>query len=219
MTNFSRAEGMVETIRRQYNLRDEKVLSAMLKVSRERFVRREDLNLAYSDNALSIGFGQTISQPYTVAFMTHLLIKGKIGLKRKKVLEIGTGSGYQAAVLSELFGEVYTIEIIPELSVRAGNILVGTGFKDLGIKNVEIKTGHGAEGWKEKAPFDAIVVTAGVEEVPKALFEQLKVGGVLVVPVGSGADKIMARFSKDKAGLKKEEFGIFNFVPFIRKEA
>ncbi|MDP3014338.1 MAG: protein-L-isoaspartate(D-aspartate) O-methyltransferase, partial [Candidatus Subteraquimicrobiales bacterium] len=153
------------------------------------------------------GYQQTISQPYTVAFMTHLLdIKDG-----DKILEIGTGSGYQAAVLSKLAKEVYTIERIPELAERAKERL-----KKLGYKNVFVKIGQGEKGWKDKSPFDAILITAGVDNVPKALLDQLKEGGALVVPVGKGTDKIMTKLIKGKNNrIGKKEYGIFHFVPLI----
>lgn len=197
---------MAKTIKEVYGLRDQKVLSAIVKVPREEFVDENDRHLAYGDNPIPIGFGQTISQPYTVAFMTHLL-----GLRgNEKVLEIGTGSGYQAAILSLLTKKVYTIERIEELAKSAKERL-----SKLGFKNIEIRAGAGEFGWKEKAPFDAIMVTAGVEGVPQELFDQLKEGGVLVAPVGEGPDKVMTKFIKKKNKISKEEFGVFHFVPLV----
>ena len=190
-----------------YGFSDEIVLQAMLQVPREKFVPSEFSDEAYDDGPLSIGFGQTISQPYTVAFTTHLLDLQA----SEKVLEIGTGSGYQSAVLSLLSKEVYSVERIPELSIEAEKKL-----KQLGFKNVLVKVGQGEEGWKDKAPFDSILVTAGIfGEVPTELFDQLKVGGVLVAPVGVGPDKKMVKFTKSKNRIKKEEHGIFHFVPFV----
>ena len=204
---------MIDEIRGKYGLKSPKVLSAMLQISRHKFVGKSYRSEAYLDKPLVIGFGQTISQPYTVAFMTHLLIKKLNNFN--KVLEIGTGSGYQAAILSELFNEVYTIEIVPELVEQAKKTL-----RRLGYRNVFVKEGSGEWGWEEKSPYDAIIVTAGMEKVPQKLFDQLSVGGVLIAPVGKGADKEMIRFTKvEKQGneeLKKEEFGIFHFVPFIK---
>lgn len=199
-------ERMIEEIRRVYGLNSPLVFSAMRKVPREEFVPPNIRDRSYEDNALSIGFGQTISQPYTVAFMTDLLsLKGS-----EKVLEIGTGSGYQAAILSLLSGRVFTIERIPPLAEAARD-----RFKKLGYKNIYVKIGSGETGWREKAPFDAILVTAGMEKTPRALLDQLKFGGILVVPEGAGIDKEMVRFTKKKSGIKKEKFGLFNFVPFI----
>lgn len=201
---------MVEEIRDKYGLNSPPVLSTMLQVPREEFVPKRYKDIAYEDAPVSIGYGQTISQPYTVAYMTDLLgLKGK-----EKVLEIGTGSGYQAAILSLLAEKVFTIERIDALAREARKRL-----KRLEYKNVEVKSGSGEVGWKEKAPFDAILVTAGVEWVPEELFRQLKDGGVLVIPVGKGIDKAMTRYKKLKDSktpkLKKEKFGIFHFVPFI----
>lgn len=197
---------MIEEIKSGYGLNAPKVFKAMLKVPRELFVPEGQKYLAYSDAALPIGFGQTISQPYTVAFMTNLL-----GLKRKgKVLEIGTGSGYQAAVLSCLAKEVYSLERIPELARGAERAL-----KKLKIRNVKVSAGQGEFGWKAYAPFDAILVTAGMEEVPQGLFDQLAVGGVLVAPVGEGESKVMTRYKKGKSKISKRQYGIFSFVPFV----
>ncbi|RLC32708.1 protein-L-isoaspartate O-methyltransferase [Candidatus Woesebacteria bacterium] len=203
-------EKMIWEIKTRYDLDSPKVFSAMLQVPREEFVSKKYQHLAYEDSPVSVGCDQTMSQPYTVAFMTDLLnLKGK-----EKVLEIGTGSGYQAAILSLLAKEVFTIEIIEDLARRANKRLTKLGFK-----NVYIKTGTGEKGWPEKAPFDAIIVTAGIEsKVPQVLFEQLGDGGILIAPVGEGNDKMMTKFIKGKDGkIKKEKHGIFHFVPFVRK--
>lgn len=238
---------MIRVIRDKYGLNNNLVLSVLEKIPREKFVPQEHRVAAYEDMPLDIGFGQTISQPYTVALMTHLLLAVKpdtASCKGEKVLEIGTGSGYQAAILSKLFGKVYTIEIIPELARRAKKTL-----KELGFRNVFVKIGSGEWGWKEKAPFDAVVITAGIEdEIPERLLEQLKSGGVLVAPVGKGYDKVMTRYvklktpayrqagktqgskirvsEKEAAKIVKlgsfyyqiQEFGTFHFVPFVRKK-
>ena len=215
-------EQMVYEIKTRYGLNSPVVLSVMLQIPREKFVQPQYENVAYHDGPVPIGFGQTMSQPYTVAFMTDLLMgKGlKVKGKRKlgRVLEVGTGSGYQAAVLSKLAKEVYTIEIIPELALKAREIL-----KKLKFNNVHVRTGSGEWGWPGKLKFDAIIVTAAIEkDVPEALFEQLKVGGVLVAPIGRGTDKVMTRYTKikkqGKKELKKEEFGIFHFVPFVEEK-
>ena len=201
---------MIWEIKTRYDLDSPKVFSAMLQVPREEFVSKKYRRLAYEDSPVSIGCDQTMSQPYTVAFMTDLLnLKGK-----EKVLEIGTGSGYQAAILSLLAKEVFTIEIIEDLARKASKRLTKLGFK-----NVYTKTGTGEIGWVEKAPFDAILVTAGIEsKVPQALFEQLGEGGILIAPVGEGNDKMMTKFIKGKDGkIKKEKHGIFHFVPFVRE--
>lgn len=201
---------MIEEIKNKYHLSSSVVFEAMLKVPRDKFVPPMQQGLAYTDSALSIGYGQTISQPYTVAFMTHLISSSLSPSLRKKVLEIGTGSGYQAAILSFLFNKVYTVEIIPELAKATEERL-----KKLGFKNVEVRTGNGEEGWREESPFDAIIVTAGMGEVPKELFNQLKMRGVLVAPIGEGEDRVMTKFTKKKNRVDKKEYGIFNFVPFV----
>jgi protein-L-isoaspartate(D-aspartate) O-methyltransferase len=169
-------EKMVETQIKGRGVKDPRVLSALLKVERHRFVPEEYLNSAYFDQPLPIGEGQTISQPYIVALMTELLeLKGN-----EKVLEIGTGSGYQAAILAELAKEVYTIEIIESLASTAKKRLL-----ELGYQNIRVKAGDGYLGWPEAAPFDAIIITAAPDHIPKPLLDQLKEGGRMVVPVGS----------------------------------
>jgi len=208
---MSRPAEMIRQIKKYYGLNAPVVFSAMRKVPREKFVLPAYTHLAYSDNALPISCGQTISQPYTVCFMSHLLISG---LKRKnKVLEIGTGSGYQAAVLSYLFKEVYTIEIIGRLAKEAKKRL-----KRLGYKNIFVKKGNGEFGWEEAAPFDGIIITAGLSKaVPPALREQVRIGGRIIAPVGEGEDKVMLRLTKLESGeFRKEKFGIFHFVPFVK---
>lgn len=203
-------ERMVDEIRSVYGLDAPRVFSAMLKVPRECFVGEGRRYMSYADAALPIGFGQTISQPYTVAFMTNLLaLKGE-----EKVLEIGTGSGYQAAILSFLAKEVYTIERIPRLARQAEKTL-----RKLGFKNIKVRAGQGEFGWKDFAPYDAILVTAGVEEVPKGLFDQLKVGGVLVAPVGEGEDKVMTKYKKGRFRISKRQYGVFSFVPFVSRDS
>lgn len=197
---------MIREIEEKYGLNSPGVFTAMKSVPREEFVPSEYKHLTYNDSPIPIGFGQTISQPYTVAFMTDLLkLKGK-----EKVLEVGTGSGYQAAVLSLLAEKVYTVERIKGLGDRAKKTL-----KKLGYKNVFVKVGKGEKGWKEKSPFDAIIITAGVRKVPKQLFGQLENNGVLVAPVGRGMDKSMMKYTKVGERISKKEFGIFHFVPLI----
>jgi protein-L-isoaspartate(D-aspartate) O-methyltransferase len=174
-------ERMVESQVEARGVKDPRVLSALLKVERHRFVPEKYLDLAYSDQPLPIGEGQTISQPYIVALMTELLeLKGN-----EKVLEIGTGSGYQAAILAELAKEVYTIEIIEPLATRAREKL-----SELGYQNVTVKAGDGYLGWPEAAPFDAIIVTAAPDHIPKPLIEQLKEGGRMVLPVGTHTQEL-----------------------------
>ncbi|MBU0569245.1 protein-L-isoaspartate(D-aspartate) O-methyltransferase [Patescibacteria group bacterium] len=215
---MNKQKEMVSVIRDSYGLDSPGILSAMLTVPRERFAPKKYKRLAYDDGSILIGMGQTMSQPYTVAFMTDLLISAKNKAQSAKVgdwevLEIGTGSGYQAAILSRLVSKVYTVEIIDKLAKRAKKVL-----KKLGYDNVHVKSGSGEWGWKKYAPYDAIIVTCGVEEkIPQELFVQLKVGGVLVAPVGKGYDKAMMKYVKKSGGrFKKEKHGIFHFVPFIR---
>ena len=167
---------MVENHMRARDISDEKVLAVMEKVPRHRFVPANLVANAYDDRPLPIGYGQTISQPYIVALMTQELNVSTTN----KVLEIGTGSGYQAAVLAELVKEVYTIEIVEPLAKSAEERLKREGYK-----NIEVKNADGYFGWKEKAPFDAIIVTAAANHLPPPLIEQLKDGGRLIIPLGS----------------------------------
>jgi protein-L-isoaspartate(D-aspartate) O-methyltransferase len=202
-------EEMVREIRQVYGLDDERIFDAMLKVPREKFAPREYRFLAYKDSAIPIGHDQTMSQPYTVAYMTHLLDLEGDG----KVLEIGTGSGYQAAVLSKLANKVYTVEIIKELAEKARKKL-----KELGYKNVKVKVVKEEIGWEEHAPYDAIIVTAAIRhKVPQVLFNQLKEKGVLVAPVEKDHEQIMTKFTKERGKIEKEEHGVFVFVPFIEE--
>lgn len=211
-------ERMVEKIEKEYGLKSPEVLSVMRGVPREKFVSKIYKLYAYSDWPVSIGYGQTMSQPYTVAFMTHVLLSSKQEVIREKVekwkvLEIGTGLGYQAAVLSKLVGKVYSIEIIKELAESAKERV-----KRLGYKNVYVKAGSGEKGWSEKAPFDAIMITAQLTKVPKIIFNQLKTGGVLVAPIGNRSLQVLTRFTRGEKGkMKKEEFQKYVFVPFVTK--
>ena len=186
-------EKMVETQIKSRGVKDPRVLSAMLKVERHLFVPKDLQTSAYADQPLPIGEGQTISQPYIVALMTELLeLKGG-----EKVLEVGTGSGYQAAILAELTKEVYTIEIIEALASSAKNLVL-----QLGYQNIHVKAGDGYLGWPEVAPFDAIIVTCAPDHIPKPLLEQLKEGGRMVVPVGAYSQelkKIVKRGGKMEA--------------------
>jgi len=200
-----------EMVQRQIKARgikDERVINAILKVPRHKFVPGPLSNAAYEDIPLPIGYGQTISQPYIVAFMTEVL-----NLKKTdKVLEIGTGSGYQAAILAELCDKVYTIEIIPSLRKEAEERL-----KELGYKNIEIKTGDGYLGWEEKAPFDAIIVTAAPPTIPEKLVEQLALGGRMVLPLGNAFQELyLVRKTKD--GIRKEAILPVRFVPMVHGE-
>lgn len=169
-------EEMVERQLKNRDINDEKVLAAMKKVERDKFVPSNLIDLAYDDHPLPIGYGQTISQPYIVALMTQSLQVDE----NDEILEIGTGSGYQAAVLAELAKEVYTIEIIEELADLAKDRL-----NKLGYKNVKVRHADGYFGWEENAPFDAIIITAAANHIPPPLLRQLKDGGKLIIPLGS----------------------------------
>jgi protein-L-isoaspartate(D-aspartate) O-methyltransferase len=185
-----------------------RVLAAMGKVPRHRFVPEELRHRAYDDGPLPIGHGQTISQPYIVAFMT-----GQLDPKpTDRVLEIGTGSGYQAAVLAELAGEVYTIEIVDALAQRAGAEL-----KHLGYTNIHVRAGDGYQGWPEAAPFDAIIVTCAPEQVPQPLVEQLKEGGRMIIPIGPGWDQNLVLLRKQGGRLEKSAVLPVRFVPMTGK--
>jgi protein-L-isoaspartate(D-aspartate) O-methyltransferase len=199
---------MIEEQIRRRGVTDPGVLAAMGKVPRERFVLPDEISRAYADSPLPIGYGQTISQPYIVAYMTETL-----GVSAShRVLEIGTGSGYQAAILGELAREVYTIEIVPELADRAGATL-----QSLGYANVHVRSGDGYAGWPEHAPFDRILVTAAPEEIPRPLLEQLAPGGRLVAPVGAQGDtQWVTVVDKSDAGLVERRTIPVQFVPFTR---
>jgi len=188
-------------------IRDTGVLLAMRKVPRHRFVPEAPLARAYGDYPLPIGLGQTISQPYIVAFMAEAanIAPGD------RVLEVGTGSGYGAAVLAELAAEVYTIEIVPELAERARGVL-----GRLGYANVEVRTGNGWLGWPEFAPYDAIVVTAAPDEIPEALVEQLVLGGTMVIPVGEIFQTLRV-LRKTPEGVEEVASIPVRFVPMVRE--
>jgi len=189
------------------DIRDERVLSAMLSVPRHLFIPESGRGGAYGDFPVPIGHGQTISQPYIVAFMTQSLEVGP----GDRVLEIGTGSGYQAAILSSLAKEVFTIEIVAPLADRARSTL-----QDLGYRNIEVRTGNGYLGWPEHAPYDRIMVTAAPADVPPALVQQLKVGGLMAIPVGVGDQelRIMRRLS---TGMETIATLPVRFVPMTGK--
>lgn len=173
-------------------VKDRTVIKAMMAVPRHKFVSDNYLNRAYDDSPLPIGYGQTISQPYIVAYMTEILNLNK----NSKVLEVGTGSGYQAAILSPIVKQVYTIEIIPELAKSAA-----VRLKDLGYHNIEVAIGDGYYGWNKYAPFDAIIVTAAAGHIPPPLIEQLKNNGRMVIPVGgSFLVQNLILVTKDKDG-------------------
>ncbi|MDX1617853.1 MAG: protein-L-isoaspartate(D-aspartate) O-methyltransferase [Balneolaceae bacterium] len=200
-----RRKRLVNTLRDK-GIRDERVLEAFGLVQRHKFVDTALENKAYRDTALPIGKGQTISQPYTVARQTELL-EVKPG---ERVLEIGTGSGYQAAILCELGAEVYSIERHKELYERARAILRNLGY------SVQLKLGDGTLGWSAYAPYDGIVVTAGAPVVPEELKNQLQVNGRLVIPVGSDTRQVMKRIIKiRKDEFEEEQYSDFKFVPLI----
>jgi protein-L-isoaspartate(D-aspartate) O-methyltransferase len=198
---------MVQQDIRGRDVREPQVLSTMSKVPRHLFVEPAYRDQAYEDHPLPIGEGQTISQPYVVALMTEAL-----RLKRgDRVLEIGTGSGYQAAILAEIVQEVYTIEIRKNLADRAGLVL-----KELGYKNVKVKSGDGYFGWEEAAPFDAIIITAAANHIPPPLIRQLKEGGRLIVPLGNTVYyQTLILATKRRGQLDVEQLGPVAFVPMV----
>ena len=197
---------MVTTQIEARGVKNKKVLEAMRKVERHKFVPKEYMSAAYEDNPLPIGEGQTISQPYIVALMTEVLDPDGT----KKVLEIGTGSGYQAAVLAELVQSVYTIEIIDVLRKRAENTL-----SDLGYKNVKVKAGDGYKGWKEHGPYDAIIVTCAPSHIPQPLKDQLAERGRMVIPVGERYHQELILLTKEKGTIKQKEIIPVVFVPMF----
>ena len=199
---------LLEHLKRE--IHDKRVLSAMACVPRERFVPSDSYYAAYEDMPLSIGFGQTISQPFIVALMTQALrLRGT-----EKVLELGTGSGYQTAILARLAKWVVSIERVPQLAESATRVL-----RDLGYTNFEIHTSGDMLGWPDGAPYDAIIVTAGAPRIPDVLLEQLALGGRMVIPVGSKWEQDLLRVTKSKKGNVVENLGGCRFVPLIGKGA
>jgi len=188
-------------------INNKNVLSAILKVERHIFILERLQKYAYEDCPLPIGCDQTISQPYIVALMTELLQLKKMD----KVLEIGTGSGYQAAILAEICKEVYTIEIIPELGVSAEKLL-----KQLGYKNIKVKIGDGYLGWEEHYPYDKIILTCAPEAIPEPLINQLKEGGIIVAPLGDFFQELVLA-KKIKGEIVKKNIIPVRFVPMIKK--
>jgi protein-L-isoaspartate(D-aspartate) O-methyltransferase len=187
---------------------DRRVLEAMGEVPRHEFVPTGVKSRAYNDQPLPIGFGQTISQPYIVAFMLEQLLL----TATDRVLELGTGSGYQTAILSKLVAQVYSIEIIDELSRRAG-----VDLQRLGYRNILLKSGDGYEGWPEFAPFDAIIVAAAPDHIPQALIDQLSEGRRMVIPVGDTFDQHLLLIEKRSGTMRKQAICPVRFVPFTRK--
>lgn len=201
-------QGMVAQLRQPYDIKDERVLQAMAKVRRHLYIpaayRRYPS--AYGDHPCPIGYEQTISQPYIVAYMTQ-----QVGVRKgDKVLEIGTGSGYQAAVLAEMGAEVFSIEIVPELADHARKVLAAEGYSA-----VRVLTGDGYKGWPEHAPFDVVIVTCAPEEAPKALVDQLKEGGRMIVPVGSYSQRLVILRKKDGKVAREDDLAV-RFVPMVR---
>ena len=202
---ITQRETMVELQIRARGVIDEKVLAAMRKVPRHLFVPQKIRPFAHGDEPLPIGEGQTISQPYIVAYMTQALeLTGK-----EKVLEVGTGSGYQTAVLAEIVRQVFTVELLSALSDRARALL-----QELGYTDIHYKVGDGTSGWEENAPFDAIIVTAAAPAVPKRLQDQLSPDGRMIIPVGAGFQDLFL-ISRERRGFRKKKLLPVRFVPLI----
>ncbi len=199
-------ESMVSSQIKSRGIKDARVLAAMQKVPRHMFVPENMRKYAYNDEPLPIGKGQTISQPYIVAYMTEVLQLSS----EAKVLEVGTGSGYQAAILAEISKEVFTVEIIEELSKSAQAVLAAEGYT-----NIFFRVADGASGWEENAPYDAIMVTAAPPEVPKVLQEQLKIGGRMIVPVGDAFQELVLIF-REKRKFKRKTLLPVRFVPLVK---
>ncbi len=201
-------EHMVESQLVLRGIKDRRVLDAMRQVPRHLFIPKDMRDLAYCDGPLPIGQGQTISQPYIVALMTELLeLTGQ-----EKVLELGTGSGYQAAILSRLVSQVYSVERHAALAEQAEKV-----FAQLGYDNIVISVGDGTLGWPEHSPYDAIIVTAAAPDVPQPLMEQLADGGRLVAPVGSRWSQVLAKVKRQGETLTKEHLTAVAFVPLVGK--
>jgi protein-L-isoaspartate(D-aspartate) O-methyltransferase len=199
---------MVESQLVRRGIKDRRVLDAMRQVPRHLFVPKDTRGLAYCDGPLPIGQGQTISQPYIVALMTELLeLTGQ-----EKVLELGTGSGYQAAILSRLVRQVYSVERHAALAEQAEKV-----FAQLGYDNIVISVGDGTLGWPEHSPYEAIIVTAAAPDVPQPLMEQLADGGRLVAPVGSRWSQVLAKVKRQGETLAKEHLTAVAFVPLVGK--
>lgn len=199
---------MVETQVITRGISDKKVIDTMLKIPREKFIEKKFYSQAYNDHPLPIGEGQTISQPYIVALMTELLQL----TNTEKVLEIGTGSGYQTAILATLSQEVYTVERIPTLFNKAKNILAEMGYKNVFLFNCD-----GTEGLKKYSPFDRILVTAASDKIPQPLVEQLKENGKLIIPIGDRFSQELLVADKINGKLEIKNYGGVTFVPLIGK--
>jgi protein-L-isoaspartate(D-aspartate) O-methyltransferase len=206
MTSRRTRERMVGRIREQ-GVTNQAVLDAMLAIPRHIFVEEAFASRAYEDMPLPIGFNQTISQPYTVARMTELLLESG---PRDKVLEVGTGSGYQTAVLAQLCKRVYSVERIYPLQQRARRCL-----QDLHLRNALMKHSDGGWGWEDYAPYDGILVTCAPTDIPQALLEQLAPAGVMVIPVGDGRDQMLKRVTRSESGYEVEDIEPVVFVPLL----
>ena len=206
----ARRNRMVEQQLKPRGIKDERVLAAMAKVPREEFIPVDARADAYEDGPLPIGYDQTISQPYVVAFMTEQLRPKQ----SDRVLEIGSGSGYQAAILGELVAEIYTIEIVEPLAKEASARLARLGYN-----NAHVKTGDGFQGWPEVAPFDSIIVTCAPDKVPPPLTAQLKDGGRMIIPVGAGIDQQLYLLEKKNGELAQTAILPVRFVPMMGEAA
>lgn len=206
---FRMRKRMVEQQIKDRGIHDKKVLDALMNVPRHKFVPEEYKDHSYDDSPLPIGYNQTISQPYIVAYMTEILNPDKT----KKVLEIGTGSGYQAAILSLLYKDVYTVEIIKALGEKAKRV-----FDEEGYNNIMVKIGDGFQGWKEYAPFDAIIVTCAPSNIPNPLVEQLAEGGKMIIPVGEYNNQVLCLLEKKNGKIRKIETLPVIFVPMMREK-
>lgn len=206
---FLQRKTMVEQQIKERGIHSPKVLGALMDVQRHKFVPDEYKNFSYDDRPLPIGHDQTISQPYIVAYMTEILNPDP----SKKVLEIGTGSGYQAAILSLLYKEVYTIEIIGPLGEQAKKV-----FAEEGYSNIKVKVGDGYKGWKEYAPFDAIIVTCAPTNIPQSLVQQLAEGGKMIIPVGKPYNQVLYLLEKRGGKIRKTATLSVQFVPMVREK-
>lgn len=205
MTSQRTRTRMIERLRTQ-GIKDEMVLAAMNAIPRHLFVEEAISHFAYDDKSLPIGYGQTISQPYVVARMTEVMRNGR---QLNKILEIGTGGGYQAAVLSQVARQVYSIERIQPLHERASQAL-----QELDIRNVALKYADGGTGWEEFAPFDGIIMAAAATHVPQDLLNQLAVGGRMVLPLGS-QEQVMQLIERDEQGFRESRLESVKFVPLL----
>jgi protein-L-isoaspartate(D-aspartate) O-methyltransferase len=204
----ARRARMVEHQIRARGIEDPLVLEAMRRVERHRFVPEHERDLAYGDHPVDIGFGQTISQPYIVGYMTASLALGRDA----RVLEIGTGSAYQTAVLAEVAREVFSIEVVPEHAERARRLLAALGYS-----NIHVRLGDGYHGWPEAAPFDGVIVTAAPDHIPPPLIDQLEIGARMVVPVGVTYQDLLV-LTRTPQGLREVDRLAVRFVPLVRSQ-